>query len=113
MERPNKPSAIPVSPVVPAAQVSISEDNSRVTAILPSGDSIQVLLYGATVISWKSANGKENIFLSSKAHLDGSKAVRGGIPLVFPVRDFDSDPRHNPEKANHDLVQGSVVNNVG
>lgn len=85
MERAKKPTAIPVSPVAPAPQVSISDDNSRVTASLPTGESVDILLYGATVISWKSASGKENLFLSSKAHLDGSKAVRGGIPLVFPV----------------------------
>lgn len=85
MERAKKPSAIPVSPVAPAPQVSISDDNSRVTASLPTGERVEVLLHGATVISWKSATGKENIFLSTKAHLDGSKPVRGGIPLVFPV----------------------------
>lgn len=85
MERSKKPSAIPVSPGAPAPQVSISEDNSRVNANLPSGESVEILLYGATVVSWKSADGKENLFLSSKAHLDGSKPVRGGIPLVFPV----------------------------
>ncbi|KAL8738385.1 MAG: hypothetical protein Q9181_000807 [Wetmoreana brouardii] len=85
MERAKKPAAIPVSPIQPTPQVSISDDNSRVTANLPTGERVDVLLYGATVISWKSANGKENLFLSSKAHLDGSKPVRGGIPLVFPV----------------------------
>ena len=85
MDRSNKPAAIPVSPLAPTPQVSISEDNSRVTANLPTGERVEVLLYGATVVSWKSANGKENLFLSEKAHLDGSKPVRGGIPLVFPV----------------------------
>lgn len=85
MERSKKPSAIPVSPTIPTPQVSISQDNSRVTASLPTGESVEVLLFGATVLSWKTAKGKENLFVSSKAHLDGSKAVRGGIPLVFPV----------------------------
>ncbi|KAL8912437.1 MAG: hypothetical protein Q9171_002530 [Xanthocarpia ochracea] len=85
MDRAKKPAAIPVSPIQPTPQVSISDDNSRVTASLPTGEQLVVLLYGATVISWKSANGKENLFLSSKAQLDGSKPVRGGIPLVFPV----------------------------
>lgn len=85
MERAKKPAAIPVSPIQPTPQVSISDDNSRVTASLPTGQRVEVLLYGATVISWTSANGKENLFLSSKAILDGSKPVRGGIPLVFPV----------------------------
>ncbi len=85
MERAKKPAAIPVSPIQPTPQVSISDDNSRVSASLPTGQRVEVLLYGATVLSWKSANGKENLFLSSKAILDGSKPVRGGIPLVFPV----------------------------
>ena len=85
VERTKKPSAIPVSPLAPTPQVSISDDSSRVIATLPTGDRVEVLLYGATVISWKSANGKENLFLSDKAHLDGSKPVRGGIPVVFPV----------------------------
>ena len=53
-------------------------------ASLPTGDSVEVLLYGATVISWKS-NGRENMWLSSAAKLDGSKPVRGGVPIVFPV----------------------------
>ncbi|KAL9127423.1 MAG: hypothetical protein Q9217_003692 [Psora testacea] len=94
MERSKKPSAIPVSPTIPTPQVSISQDNSRLIASLPTGESIEVLLFGATVISWKSAQGEDNLFLSSKAHLDGSKAVRGGIPLVFPV--FGPPPPNHP-----------------
>ena len=39
--------------------------------------------YGATVLSW-IVDGTEKLFLSSKAILDGTKAIRGGIPLVFP-----------------------------
>jgi len=51
---------------------------------------VEILYYGATVISWKSpdvASGDplERLFVSSKASLDGSKPVRGGIPIVFPV----------------------------
>ncbi|KAL8747891.1 MAG: hypothetical protein Q9190_000277 [Brigantiaea leucoxantha] len=85
MERSKKPAAIPVSPVQPSPQVVISDDNSQVSARLSTGESVDILFHGATVISWKSANGRENLFLSSKAVLDGSKPVRGGIPLVFPV----------------------------
>lgn len=92
MERSKKPSAIPVSPTIPTPQVTISQDNARVSASLPTGESVEVLLHGATVISWKSAQGKDNLFLSSKAYLDGSKPVRGGIPLVFPVRPTTAMP---------------------
>ncbi|KAI9729579.1 MAG: hypothetical protein M1834_006775 [Cirrosporium novae-zelandiae] len=95
--RSKKPSAIPVPIPTPAPLVETSEDGSRVTATLPTGDSVEVLLYGATVISWKTANGQENLFVSSKAALDGSKAVRGGIPVVFPI--FGPPPKTGPLSA--------------
>lgn len=86
VERRNKPSALATTPgLPPQPQVNTSHDNSRVTAVLPTGESVEVLLYGATVISWKDRFGTEKLWLSDAAKLDGSKAVRGGIPLVFPV----------------------------
>lgn len=83
VDRANKPSVL--SPSTTGPQPSVHSDGKKVTASLPSGDSVEVLLYGASVLSWKS-NGSENLWLSSGAHLDGSKAVRGGVPVVFPVR---------------------------
>jgi glucose-6-phosphate 1-epimerase len=88
VERANKPKppALSTTPgLPPQPTVAFSEDNSRVTAELPTGESVEVLLYGATVISWKDAAGDEKLWLSEAAKLDGSKAVRGGIPIVFPV----------------------------
>jgi hypothetical protein len=86
VDRRNKPSALAATPdLPPQAQVTISHGNSRVTASLPTGESVEVLLYGATVLSWKDASGDEKLWLSEGAKLDGTKAVRGGIPLVFPV----------------------------
>ncbi|KAI9651706.1 MAG: hypothetical protein M1831_000521 [Alyxoria varia] len=92
VDRPNKPSAIDASTIDPQPQVSIATDSSKVSAKLPTGDSVEVLLHGATVTSWKT-KGQENLWLSEKAVLDGSKAVRGGIPVVFPV--------FGPPPANH------------
>lgn len=87
VERRNKPAALVSTPGLPEqAQVNISHENSRVSAVLPTGESVEILLYGATVISWKDQNGDEKLWLSDAAKLDGSKAVRGGIPVVFPVR---------------------------
>ncbi|RAL06013.1 D-hexose-6-phosphate mutarotase [Aspergillus ibericus CBS 121593] len=83
MDRSNKPSAIGVSASLP--QPTISLRDNIVEATLPTGESVTVHLYGATVTSWKLANGKEQLFVSEKAHLDGSKPIRGGIPVVFPV----------------------------
>ena len=37
---------------------------------------------GATVTSWK-CNGQEMLFVSQQAVLNGTKAIRGGIPLIF------------------------------
>jgi len=83
MERSNKPSAIPVSPAAPQPIVSIEE--KTVTARLHTGESVTIYLHGATVTSWKLSNGEEQLFLSDKAKLDGSKPIRGGVPIVFPV----------------------------
>ncbi len=86
VDRPNKPTALATTPgLPPQPQVNFSPDNSRVSASLPTGESVDILLYGATVISWKDRAGNEKLWLSDAAKLDGSKAVRGGIPLVFPV----------------------------
>ncbi|KAI1109413.1 galactose mutarotase-like protein [Nemania sp. NC0429] len=93
VDRPNKPAALATTPgLPPQPQVNISHANSRVSAVLPTGESVEVLLFGATVISWKDRAGNEKLWLSEAAKLDGSKAVRGGIPLVFPV--FGTAPDH-------------------
>ncbi|CAK7264388.1 hypothetical protein SEPCBS57363_001044 [Sporothrix epigloea] len=88
MDRRNKPSALSATPAAPPqARVDILGD--RVAAVLPTGESVEVLLTGATVLSWKGAASggvaEERLWLSGAAVLDGSKAVRGGIPVVFPV----------------------------
>lgn len=83
MDRSNKPSAIGVGASLPQPTVSLREN--VVEATLPTGESVSVQLFGATVTSWKLANGQQQLFLSEKAHLDGSKPIRGGIPVVFPV----------------------------
>ncbi|KAF8078613.1 galactose mutarotase-like domain-containing protein [Lyophyllum atratum] len=65
----------------------------------PKGPTVTILFYGATVISWKSGSARdpettERLFLSSKAALDGSKPVRGGIPIVFPCFGAPTHPEH-------------------
>ncbi|XP_077989202.1 uncharacterized protein LOC144443549 [Glandiceps talaboti] len=56
--------------------------------------SVTVHLHGATVISWK-CNGEEMIFISNKAVYDNKKAIRGGIPVVFPnFGPWDLGPQH-------------------
>lgn len=86
VDRPNKPSALSATPAAAESTANITHDDSRVSAVLPTGESVEVLLHGATVISWKDASGSEKLWVSEAAALDGSAPVRGGIPIVFPVR---------------------------
>jgi glucose-6-phosphate 1-epimerase len=43
-----------------------------------------VTLYGAHLVSWISGDGKERLFCSARSALDGSRAIRGGVPVIFP-----------------------------
>jgi len=93
VDRSKKPTALATTPgLAPQPQINLTHSNDRVTATLPTGESVEILLYGATIVSWKTANGDEKLWLSEAANLDGSKAVRGGIPVVFPV--FGKSPDH-------------------
>lgn len=49
-----------------------------------SGAKAELYAFGATVTSFIAGNGRQVLFLSRDAKLDGSKAIRGGVPLVFP-----------------------------
>jgi glucose-6-phosphate 1-epimerase len=51
---------------------------------LPGGDSCTVALHGAHVLSWKTADGVERLYLSPDARLDGHSAIRGGVPVCWP-----------------------------
>jgi hypothetical protein len=59
-------------------------DLEMVTLQHPSGASAIVYLWGATLTSYRTATGVENIFVSPGALFDGKKAIRGGVPVVFP-----------------------------
>jgi glucose-6-phosphate 1-epimerase len=50
----------------------------------PDGAEATITLYGAHLVSWKVADGHERMFLSARSALDGSKAIRGGVPVIFP-----------------------------
>jgi glucose-6-phosphate 1-epimerase len=54
-----------------------------------------VLLMGAQLVSWTPPGGRERIYLSERAVLDGSVAVRGGVPVCFPQFSLVGQlPRH-------------------
>ncbi|KAI5956594.1 YMR099C [Candida jiufengensis] len=62
-----------------------------------SSSKVTILKYGATIISWEN-KGEEKLWLSKAAKLDGSKPVRGGIPLVFPIFGKQKDSNHPTSK---------------
>lgn len=62
---------------------------------LPNGASATITLFGAHLVSWKCAGGHERMFCSSLALQDGSKPIRGGVPVIFPqFSDRGNGPRH-------------------
>ena len=85
--------------------MTVTDSNGKVTVELSSGASVEILHFGATVISWKSAGAstgkdeiKERFFLSNKSALDGSKPVSAyrhlkscGVDLIWRP-----DPRRHP-----------------
>ncbi|KNF00754.1 hypothetical protein PSTG_05893 [Puccinia striiformis f. sp. tritici PST-78] len=53
----------------------------------------EIALHGAHVYSWK-VEGLEQLFLSSASSISGPAAIRGGIPICFPV--FGPPPAEEP-----------------
>lgn len=51
---------------------------------LPGGDRVLVALHGAQLLSWRTADGVERLYLSPDAVFDGRAAIRGGIPVCWP-----------------------------
>jgi glucose-6-phosphate 1-epimerase len=70
----------------------VTQNDREVILSLDDQTSVTILKYGATIVSWK-ADGKEQLWLSENSPMDGTAAVRGGIPLVFPVF-ATSEPPH-------------------
>lgn len=44
----------------------------------------EIYAFGAHVVSWYDAAGRNHIYNSPKALYNGKKAIRGGIPVCFP-----------------------------
>ena len=50
----------------------------------PDGSSAVVAEQGAQLLSWKTADGREHLYLSPASLRDGHAAIRGGVPVCFP-----------------------------
>ncbi|GBF93444.1 glucose-6-phosphate 1-epimerase [Raphidocelis subcapitata] len=56
----------------------------KVVLKTPQGASSEVFLHGAHVTSFKTASGKDVMFLSKESVFKPPKAIRGGVPVCFP-----------------------------
>lgn len=95
--------------------MAVEETETRVILTHPSNPKtcVEILKYGATVISWKE-NGAEQLWLSEGAKLDGTKPVRGGIPLVFPIFGKQKDPNHpTAQLPQHGFARNSTWEFLG
>lgn len=51
---------------------------------LADGASATVTDFGAQVLAWRPAPDDERLYVSDTAILDGTKPIRGGVPVIFP-----------------------------
>jgi len=72
--------------------MGILQTDSSVT-IKTSSAQAEIAFHGAHVYSWK-IDGQEQLFLSSASSITGPAAIRGGIPICFPV--FGPPPTKEP-----------------
>lgn len=94
--------------------MSVEDLGDRVVLTHPDDDTstATILKYGATVISWKLKD-SEQLWLSEAAKLDGSKPVRGGIPLVFPVFGKNTTDDNLSKLPQHGLARNSTWEFLG
>lgn len=75
-----------VSDMSPSDAVISTTFGELPALLLSAADGAQasITLYGAHLVSWRGADRRERLFCSAKSSLDGSKAIRGGVPVIFP-----------------------------
>jgi glucose-6-phosphate 1-epimerase len=67
----------------------------------PDGAAAVITLYGAQLVSWKAADGRERLYLSERSRFGDGYAIRGGIPVIFPqFAERGPLPRHGFARTN-------------
>lgn len=82
---------------MPASSPPLIDFHGLPALRLEAGDGgrATVLLHGAQLVSWTTPDGRERLYLSPRARLDGRAAVRGGVPVIFPqFNERGPLPRH-------------------
>jgi len=90
-------------------------NNGLTKAVLhsPSSNSyLEVYLHGAHITSW-TRNQKEQIFMSQKAVFEKGKALRGGVPIIFPQFGPGKIPSHGFARSTAWEVVETKVDKAG
>jgi len=78
-----------------------------------TGDQVEIYLYGAHVGRWTNKSGEQYIFSSSKAVYEKGKAIRGGVPVIFPQFGPGKIQNHGFARNTAWEVTGSSVEDSG
>jgi len=75
------------------------------------GARAELFTHGAHLCSWIPASGTEQLFLSKTSEFGPGKAIRGGVPIVFPqFSNHGSLPKHGfARNAEWRLVRSGVL----
>ncbi len=74
----------------------------------PDGSHAVVMRHGAQVVSWVSAAGVEQLYLSPLARWGAGQAIRGGMPVIFPqFAERGPGPRHGFARTSDWTVQAA------
>lgn len=62
------------------------KNGRKMVTVTNAADGSQITIYqqGGHISSWKTANGEEHLYNSPKTIYADGKAIRGGVPLIFP-----------------------------
>ena len=80
-----------------------------VTLTNPEAEAV-VFLNGAHVTSWKPKGQRDVLFMSKASHFSAGKAIRGGVPIIFPW--FGGRDGH-PESPAHGYARTMAWSVVG
>ena len=81
----------------------VDTENGLAKAVVSCGGMTgELFLQGAQVTQWQPAGARPVVFLSSRVNLAPGKAIRGGVPVIFPW--FGPHPS-DPAAPQHGLVR--------
>lgn len=70
------------------------EELPVIKLIHASGAEATISPYGAHLLSWKTSDGVEKMFLSDRSQYNFGSPIRGGIPVIFPQFGPGTLPAH-------------------